>query len=370
MKLSWLTGLRGLAAITVVLYHLNQFRSTRDLPAWSWDLYQFTEHLVFVVSIFFVLSGLLRSFSYWRHYGQDITQAPRFFPSLRDRFWRIAPAYYLALILTFGIVALVDGVRMGDFLRLFSGFTFTTWASPLTFFPVEWNGPLWFVSYDMMGWILVSIVMMGSLRMSQRLLVPYIFIVITLLVWLHFLWIGLPWARGNGIVGEWFPTYNPFLFGFHFMIGLMLWGAIEWIRRKERGSHIYFDGLFIVSSASLIAFLWLIRESEDWSYSFPHGPYHFPWTTLLIAVMIFSLAFSEHIGKWMDNKILSFFSRLSYSLYLFHMLVIVVLRKYIFINEQLSNHNWIFFSIVSLVISVSIAYGVEKILEKYIKKLS
>ncbi len=370
MKLSWITGLRGLAAITVVLYHLNQFRSIQNLAKWSWDLYQFTEHLVFVVSIFFVLSGLLRSLSYWRYYGGDIALAPRFLPSLRDRFWRIAPAYYLALILTFGIVALVDGVRMGDFLRLFSGFTFTTWVSPLTFFPVEWNGPLWFVSYDMIGWILVSIVMIGSLRMSPRLLVPYILTIITLLMWLHFLWVWLPWTQGSGIVGEWFPTYNPFLFGLHFMIGLILWGVIEWMRRKETQAHIYFDMLFLFASSLLVYFIFSIRESQDWSYSFPHGPYHFPWTTLLITVMILSLTFSQYMGKYMDNKILSFFSRISYSLYLFHMLVIILLRKYIFINEQLSNHNWIFFSIVSLVISVSIAYGVEKTLEKYIKKPS
>ena len=54
--LSGITGLRGLAAFIVVYYHLNQSRSTIGLSELSWDIYQFTEHLVFVVSFFFMTS--------------------------------------------------------------------------------------------------------------------------------------------------------------------------------------------------------------------------------------------------------------------------------------------------------------------------
>ncbi|MFZ2256340.1 MAG: hypothetical protein WAW59_07420 [Patescibacteria group bacterium] len=46
------------------------------------------------------------------------------------------------------------------------------WTSPTTFFPVDHNGPLWFVAYDMLGWILVSLFMMIVVRFSRQYFVP------------------------------------------------------------------------------------------------------------------------------------------------------------------------------------------------------
>lgn len=57
-----------------------------------------------VVSVFFILGGLLRSLSYWKVILLGEERVPQLLPSLLDRFWRIAPMYYLALVATFILV--------------------------------------------------------------------------------------------------------------------------------------------------------------------------------------------------------------------------------------------------------------------------
>lgn len=363
MKLSWLTWLRGLAALIVVLYHLNQHRNTVGLSEISWDIYQFTEHLVFVVSIFFVFSGFFRSISYWKTWNMD-SSVPKFFPSLRERFFRIAPVYYLSLILTFLLVVFWNGFTFEGLIRLLSGFTFLSWVSPVTFFPVDENGPLWFITYDMLGWIGVSFLMMYVIRFSKIWQITWVFIASwVFLLGLHFLWITLPWMKVSWIAGEWFPTYNPFLFGLHFLVWAMLGWVIEWMKRKKFEKKLIFDFLSVFSFALLGYFLWQIRSSWDWDYSFPRWPYHFPFTMIGIIGIILGLPYSKYLGKILDNIFLSFIARVSYTLYVFHVIVIVLLRRYIFTDIQLLFYNWTIFSISALFLSILIAWWVHRYVE-------
>lgn len=363
MKLSWLTWLRWFAALTVVFYHLNQYRNTLGLSEFSWDFYQFTEHLVFVVSIFFVFSGFFRSLSYWKTWHTAI-EVPRFFPSLRERWLRIAPVYYLVLILTFILVIFWEGFSWSWLLRLFSGFTFLSWVSPRTFFPVDINWPLWFIAYDMLWWIGVSIALMFVIKLKKIWHIVWSFVGIWILLFgLHFLWISLPWPKISWIAGEWFPIYNPFLFGLHFLMGAVLWGIMEWMKRKKFEKHFIFDIWAILSFFFLGYFLWQIRASWDWEYSWPHGPYHFPITMLGIAWLIVSLPYSRYIGNLFDNALLSFIARISYSLYVFHVLIIVMLQEYVFTDTLFSWSHWVYFSLSALILSLVVAYIMNRWIE-------
>ncbi len=363
MKLSWLTWLRGLATLIVVFYHLSQHRNTLGLSEFSWDFYQFTEHLVFVVSIFFVFSGFFRSLSYWKTWNTSAS-VPKFFPSLCERFFRIAPVYYLSLILTFLLVIFWNGWTFEGFIRLLSGFTFLSWISPETFFPVDENGPLWFIAYDMLGWIGISLIMAYIIKLRKIWhIVGASFLTWVSLLGMHFFWISLPWSHISWVAGEWFPTYNPFLFGLHFLMGAILGGVIEWMKRKKFEKKLIFDFLGILSFFSLGYFLWQIRSSWDWEYSWPHGPYHFPLTMVGIIWLILSLPYSRYLGRLLDNIFLSFIAQISYTLYVFHVLMIVILRRYIFTDVQLWFYNWSIFSILVLFLSLMIAWWAHKYIE-------
>ena len=104
---------------------------------------------------------------------------------------------------------------------------------------------------------------------------------------------------------------------------------------QEIKPRVIYDIFVINIFVVLIGFLWNIRTVEDWDYSWPHGPYHFPVVPLLVAGVLVALPVTRYVGKILDNRFLTWIATLAYSLYLFHMLVIEVLRKYFFINEQL-----------------------------------
>lgn len=95
--LTGLSGLRAIACLAIIAYHLNQLRPTANLSEMDWDIYQFTETLPVIVSFFFVLTGALISMKYWKSIflGIPIPDTKR---TLIDRVLRIGPPYWTALI--------------------------------------------------------------------------------------------------------------------------------------------------------------------------------------------------------------------------------------------------------------------------------
>jgi peptidoglycan/LPS O-acetylase OafA/YrhL len=210
-------GLRAIACLSVVVYHLNQHRSVTDLSQWNWDLYQFIEMLPVNVSLFFILSAITNSIPFWRAIIRDMA-IPKTRELFVSRFFRISPAYYVSLLFTFFLAIILNGYQDGALLRLIAGATFLAWTHPFTFFPVDINGPLWYISYDMMGAILIMGTMSLMVRV-RKIFIPVLFLVIAgILVGFHLSFMNLPFPKLDGIVSEWFPAYNPFIFGLHFLI--------------------------------------------------------------------------------------------------------------------------------------------------------
>lgn len=352
--LSGLTGLRAIAAILVVVYHLNQHFPTNWLGYYGMGMHKFIEHFSIMVSVFFMLSGFFRSLSYWKCIDTP-NSMPKFFISLKERFFRIAPTYYMILVVSIILVYFISGRDNINFPAFFTGFTFLNWVSPNTLFPVLLNGPLWFVWLDMMGWIFTSLFMMGLLKIKNIYIIPYFISIWLLFLSLHFLWKALPWIPGQWISYVWFPTYNPFIFFLHFIFGIGASGIVTWLWTKKQESSIVFDIWYILTLLLTVIFLWTIREQNDWALSIPNSPYHFPWITIMIGLILICLPFTKYIGKILDNTISKFTAKLSYSIFLIHGVVMAFLLNYVFI-WALNYLSWIWLSISTIVLSYILSW--------------
>lgn len=118
LRLEFLDGLRGLAALYVVFYHaslINQINSPHQhLPGRLQKASQ-SAHFLFLtyghyaVDVFIVLSGFCLMLPVARSAGENLPDG--FGPYLRRRAQRILPPYYAALILSLLLIAGVPGMN-------------------------------------------------------------------------------------------------------------------------------------------------------------------------------------------------------------------------------------------------------------------
>jgi len=98
----WLDGLRGIAALWVLLSHVQILSGMRGLPVLSWGSV--------AVELFMMLSGFLMAHHYLERREREPWSAPRTIALFwTRRFFRIAPLYYILLI-----AALIAGPALGD----------------------------------------------------------------------------------------------------------------------------------------------------------------------------------------------------------------------------------------------------------------
>ncbi len=359
-KLHGISGLRGIIALIIVLYHLQQVRPIQGLAEWNWDVYQYINMFPVVVAVFFILTGLLRSLGYWKYILTD-TPKPDTYTTITERWWRIAPTYYIVLIASFLWGIYVSGISLGNVISLFSGFTFLNWISSSTFFPTEINGPLWFVGYDMMGYIFTIFMMLWLTQVYKkyiyRTIIAYLFLFLTL----HFVWVSLPWSPGEGVLSVWFPHYSPFIFALYSLMGVIIGGIVT--RFDSAKKSFIWDWVFIFSIVAIFGYLWMIRWAPDLAYSYPMSPYRFPLIPGLWALAIVSLIYSKYMGRLMDNRFFLWLASISYSLYLWHGLVMSMLITIVFQRISTSLIEWSIMSIATLGISCAIAVLSAKYIE-------
>ena len=132
--LSGADGVRTIACLMVIFSHLFQRLSLEDQSPIMQNIQVLFMKGPFGVSVFFVLSGMLLSYPFWRHY---LGGKP--FPNIRNyihrRFWRIAPGFYASLLVSFLLALYFIGDIEYLWVRLFSGATFTSAFHFVTFFP-------------------------------------------------------------------------------------------------------------------------------------------------------------------------------------------------------------------------------------------
>lgn len=341
-RLGGADGVRALACLMVMAHHAFQRLA---LPAQNADFQEW--QLFFLtgsagVGVFFVLSGFLLASPFWKAWA-DGDGRPSLGAFTLRRWARIAPGFWLNLVLTFVLSLSFYPDAPNLVWRFLAGLTFTSSLTWETLFPVEINGPLWSIGYEVFSYFLLGIFLfLWFLVPGKRTLLRGLGWwggVFALTVAAHGLFLafgqtdeaGKGWQYGmTGGAKYWWPAYNPVGFFATFVIGVLAAGVADALRRREsslRPALLWFADLAVVCALAACALLlWTLRREGDFAFSWPNQPYYFPVFPLLIGVILALTPSSRVMGRVLDNPPARFVATISFGLYIWHYLLLEASR--------------------------------------------
>jgi len=341
-RLGGADGVRALACLMVMAHHAFQRLA---LPAQSADFQEW--QLFFLtgsagVGVFFVLSGYLLSSPFWRAWG-DGRDRPSLGTFALRRWARIAPGFWVNLVLTFVLSLSFYPDAPNLVWRFLSGLTFTSSLTWETLFPVEINGPLWSIGYEVFSYALLGLFLFlwfflpgkrSTLRGLGWWLAVFALAVaghVAFLVWgqTDSFQKGWQWGMSGG-AKYWWPAYNPVGFFATFVIGVIAAGVTDGIGRKPGlvGDRFRWTwDLGVVAALVLwVGLLWLLRHEGDFAFSLPTQPYYFPTFALIVAVVLALGPHTRVMGRVLDNPVARFVATISFGLYIWHYLFLEASR--------------------------------------------
>lgn len=331
---------RACACFIVLFHHLCQkidFRSPLGEP----DIAQaLANGGTFGVGIFFVLSGFLLSRPFWQALDRGETM-----PSLRvyalRRAARILPGYWVALTVTFILSILVWHANPDGWLwlRYLSGALLVSDWHWMTLFPVEVNGPLWSISFEVTSYVLLPIGFLALFAFGRRLgvwqrrLAFLAVIGAALLAHLAFTnWVVVdPYRKGweyglQGGAKVWMPGFNPFGFFAMFALGALA-GGLQVMLRQVRHWGMDVICLAALTAVGYYMFTEAYRGAGE-LYGWLRVPYRFPMMHALIGLVLATGPSTLLVGRLLDNRLVRFLAQISFGIYIYHTLVIELIQAY------------------------------------------
>lgn len=319
-----LTGLRGIAALFVFIFHYGFFntgiRLDLSVPVIG-NALQFPLGFGFAgVDVFFVLSGFLLSLPFARATLTQTSHQPlaRYYGR---RLLRVFPAYYAQL----GIILMVGG-------------WFVTWqalegtallAHLFMFFnvggdPVRPMLGVWWTLPVELSFYLVLPFIASFLRPARWF--GFLLLCVLLSVVFRFWSANLFAASPEGVAIVSAASHLPGSLP-EFLLGASAAMIVQWFDLKSmtKPSAWALDIGFLVGAS--LACLWL------WEVVYPHGAYYWQahWSMVIapvalglpLSLMVACLYLGSRIGRYMfANPVVYFLGLISYSLYLWHFVVL------------------------------------------------
>ncbi|CAN7594983.1 acyltransferase [Rhizobium leguminosarum] len=331
--------LRATACLLVLAHHLTLRLDMRRIP----DELAPTAHILrfgnFGVAIFFVLSGFLLAHPFWR--ALDAGSA---MPSLRHyairRAARIAPGFWFAATIGFALSLTLLALPLTRelALRYVSGLLFVSQWHWRTLFPVEADGPLWSIPFEVTSYVLLPICFLLLFRLPILRRRPWLarfawLCVITTVLLAHVLIltllpiddIGRGWQYGlQGGAKEWMPRYNPIGFFAVFALGALAAG-IEVMLPTRRSS--WFDVASLLAIAVAGYRLVISPGGSAEAYGWLEIPYGFPVFPLAVATALVSLSHSQHLGRLLDNAPVRYIAKISFGIYIWQEIILILIQR-------------------------------------------
>lgn len=334
--------IRASACFIVLFHHLAQRVDFQSELGASTFLQVFNSAGGFGVGMFFVLSGFLLARPFWQ-----ALDAGRPMPSLSiyalRRAARILPGFWLALSVSFILSIAVFDVRP-DFwlwLRYLAGLLLVSDWHWTTLFPVEINGPLWSIGFEVSSYVLLPIGFLAFFGLARGRLTGWPARLAWLLViaaalgahWLFQVHVRVDplrkgWEYGlQGGAKVWMPWFNPFSFFAMFATGALAAGVQIGIAPTRSVVCDLVAGMAIVAAAGMIWLFGLAGIGEH--YGWLRVPYQFPVFHLVIGLALATAPGSLVVGRLLDTPPIAWLARISFGIYVWHYVVLELVRLYV-----------------------------------------
>jgi peptidoglycan/LPS O-acetylase OafA/YrhL len=321
------TGVRGVAASLIAVYHFANFKAIVPLASFKVD------RAYMSVDAFFILSGFVLAYSYAGLF-KDHFDKRSYFGFIYRRFCRIYPAYFaIMLVYIAKLVINVSGdgaLHQYSLIDTISNFLMlNTWAINARPF----IGPSWSVCVEIFCYLVFPVLVLIVLRNIYIAAAASLaaFVGIALIAHMH---MGVA-GQLDVIDGS---TYYPTLRALcGFIIGMSL---SRFAVSAPATKHLW-DGAII--GALLVIIVSVLLNLDD------------TVTYAGIIMLIFACAFESPVAKAIfDNRVAYFLGTVSYSLYLIHVLLITQFPKILAMLEQRFPSQAAFYVVVSIYFAIAV----------------
>lgn len=341
MRLEGIDFLRGFAVSTVIIYHFFVLLNLMGDPLFPY-IHFFGQ---FGVSLFFVISGYLiyRSIDFTlsqKNIKNGITSYTL------HRLFRILPAYYMNLfivILIFGLLQGFDYILSSAFIKpLFSHLTFSSYfIYKDAGFGI--NGAYWTLNIEMLWYILVPILFI-FIKKNRYLILLFI------LSFIYLLGIDLSWYDSLLQLDKNASNYTLLLYYLSFQLpGQLIYFIMGIFIYKYSKPLVPIPLLFRYIITSLIFILFIYLSIGTYLLT------NFTLRNLFLLTIVSFIFILLYNQKHTYLKSIEWLGKISYSLYLWHMPILILIKKYLFpLNISLGSISLIF--IISLIGISSLSY--------------
>ncbi|WP_449246264.1 acyltransferase family protein [Desulfarculus baarsii] len=343
-----LTSLRFFAAMLIVIHHAACFFGFK--PLWKCPLDQ-------AVSFFFVLSGFVITYVYYRPDG--LKDVKKF---LMARFARLYPTHFLCNVFLLVVVWGVFSLRRYDPLSpvVFLNFIFAHALFPLKALNFSLNGQSWAISAEMCFY-LAFIVLVVNFHKRWPVTLALSAALTGVMIWLGWRYCVMsPGPLSREIA--WSLGYiNPAARLLEFVFGMSL--VLAW--RRLQGVKLNFWLATIAELCAVIAVVtafvyfydvfWVLKKALGGQESYLHGLLTrwfrhsgiFPLFGLAILVFAFQ---AGALSKLLSHKVFLTLGEASYSIFMYHVIIRFFFEKHI----TPTNGMALFYAYALLVVAISV----------------
>ncbi len=310
------------------------------------------------VELFFVLSGFLIGSILYTSFINDNFTLKSVFYFLKRRWFRTLPNYYLVLLLNV-LIAFLLGIsieNIGSYFLFMQNFA----SKSPAFFPESWS-----LSLEEFTYLLVpfSLFFVGLIKVkSKSKLFLLVIVALILVFWVNKIHYHSQHAISN--LSEWNLNLKSVLI---YRIDAILTGVLAaWISLNFSKFWKRSKTIFAVIGLGILFFF--MFGILPLNLTIEQNPFF--WNVLYLPIT--SIAFAFLLPFFSDWKTytsaflypIELISKISYSIYLLHYSIILLLLKTFFDTSQMSDFGRHFFTLIYLIITFLLSYILYRFYEK------